>query len=50
MGGIFGNVTNNVWTWAILAVVGIVIVSLVMYYAKQNDVTTYNYTDDDDEE
>ena len=48
--GIFGNVTNNVWTWAILAVVGIVIVSLVMYYAKQSNITTYNSDDSDEDE
>lgn len=47
--GLFGNITNNVWTWAILAVVGIVIVALVMYYAKQNNITTYNPDDNEEE-
>ena len=47
---LFGNVTNSVWTWLIVAIVGIVIVGLVMYYAKQNNnVITYNNDDDDDD-
>jgi len=47
--GLFGNVSNNVWTWMVLAIVGIVIVALVMYYAKQNNITTYTHDDNDDE-
>ncbi len=45
--GIFG--LNNVGTWIVLAIVGIVIVALVMYYAKQNNTITYNHNDVDDE-
>lgn len=45
--GIFG--INNVGTWIVLAIVGIIIVALVMYYAKQNNVITYNHNDSDDE-
>ena len=47
--GLFGNVSNDVWTWMVLAIVGIIIVALVMYYAKQNNITTYNHDDNDDE-
>lgn len=47
--GLFGNVSNNVWTWMVLAIVGIVIVALVMYYARQNNITTYTHDDGDDE-
>ena len=47
--GLFGNVSNDVWTWMVLAIVGIIIVALVMYYAKQNNITTYNQYDNDDE-
>lgn len=45
--GMFG--ISNVGTWVVLAIVGIVIVALVMYYAKQNNVITYNHNDNDDE-
>lgn len=47
--GLFGNVSNDIWTWMVLAIVGIIIVALVMYYAKQNNITTYNHDDNDDE-
>ncbi len=47
--GLFGNVSNNVWTWMVLAIAGIIIVALVMYYAKQNNITTYTHDDGDDE-
>ena len=47
--GLFGNISNNVWTWMVLAIVGIIIVALVMYYAKQNNITTYNHDDNDNE-
>lgn len=47
--GLFGNVSNNVWTWMVLAIAGIIIVALVMFYAKQNNITTYNHNDNDDE-
>ena len=47
--GLFANVSNNIWTWMVLAIVGIIIVALVMYYAKQNNITTYNHDDNDDE-
>ena len=46
---LFGNVSNDVWTSMVLAIVGIIIVALVMYYAKQNNITTYNHDDNDDE-
>lgn len=42
------SISNNVWTWLILAIVGIIIVAMIMYYAKQNNTTTY-YNDDEDE-
>lgn len=49
--GIFGNVSNSVWTWLIVGIVAIVIVALVMYYAKQNtNVTTYQGRNDNDDE
>ncbi len=48
--GLLTGVSNNVWTWLVIAIVGIVIVALVMFYAKQNtNVTTY-YNDDDDDD
>lgn len=47
--GLFGNVSNDIWTWMVLAIVGIIIVALVMYYAKQNNMTTYDHDDNDDE-
>jgi len=31
-----GGISNTMWTWFVLAILGIVIVSLVWYYAKQN--------------
>ncbi len=46
--GFLGNVSNNVWTWLIIAIVGIVIVALIMYYAKQSNITTYNNDDDNE--
>lgn len=49
--GIFGNVSNSVWTWMIVGIVGIIIIALVMYYAKQNtNVTTYQGRNDNDDE
>ncbi len=48
--GLLTGVSNNVWTWLVIAIVGIIIVALVMFYAKQNtNVTTY-YNDDDDDD
>lgn len=47
-GGFFANISGNVWTWVILAIAAIVIVALVMYYAKQGNVTTYNHNDNDE--
>lgn len=38
--------TTNIWTWVVLAIVGAVIVGLVMYYAKQNNVNVYNNNDE----
>ncbi len=50
-GGMFSNISDTVWTWTILAIVGVIIVALVLYYAKQNNnVTTYHHNDDDDNE
>lgn len=46
--GILGN--TNLWTWMIIAIVGIIIVALVMYYAKQNNMTTYNPNHHDNDE
>ena len=46
--GLFGNISESVWTWLIVGVAGIAIVSLVMFYGKQHSVTTYR--NDDDEE
>ena len=35
--GLLGNVSNTVWSWLIIAIVAIVIVALVLFYANQND-------------
>lgn len=46
--GLFGNVSNSVWSWLILAIVGIIIVALVLFYANQNrNVTTYHNDDNE---
>lgn len=46
--GLFGATSNTVWTWLIIAIVGIVIAALIIYYVRQNaNVTTYNHDDDD---
>ncbi|MBR1802381.1 MAG: hypothetical protein IJ777_00150 [Clostridia bacterium] len=47
---IFANIPNTVWSWLVVGIVGVLIVSLVMYYAKQNNnVTTYHGHNDDNE-
>ena len=35
--GLLGNVSNTVWSWLIIAIVSIVIVALVLFYAYHND-------------
>ena len=40
--GFLANVSNTVWSWLIIAIVGIVIVALVLFYANQNTTTTYH--------
>ena len=40
------NMFSNVWTWLIIAVIAIVVIALIMYYARQSNVTTYNPDND----
>lgn len=40
--GNFAGMNGTVWTWVILAIVGIAIIGLVWYYAMQNNNSTMN--------
>lgn len=40
--GLFGMNTSTMWTWIVLAIVGIAIVALVWYYGSQN-ITNRNH-------
>ena len=46
--GLLGNVSNTVWSWLIIAIVGIVIIALVLFYANQNKNTTTYHNDDNE--
>ena len=46
--GLLGNVSNTVWSWLIIAIVAIVIVALVLFYANQNKNTTTYHNDDNE--
>ena len=43
-----GNISNTVWSWLIIAIVGIVIIALVLFYANQNKNTTTYHNDDNE--
>lgn len=40
--GTFLGMNSTMWTWLIMAIVGIAIVALVWMYAKQNNNNSYN--------
>lgn len=46
--GLLGNVSNTVWSWLIIAIVAILIVALVLFYANQNKNTTTYHNDDNE--
>ena len=46
--GLLGNVSNTVWSWLIIAIVAIVIVALVLFYANQNKNPTTYHNDDNE--
>lgn len=45
--GLFGTTSNTVWSWLIIAIVAIIIVALVLFYANQNKNTTYHNDDNE---
>ncbi len=44
-GGSFLGMGGTAWAWLIMAVLGIIIVGLVWYYGKQNEMTAHNHDD-----
>ena len=46
--GLLGNVSNTVWSWLIIAIVAIVIVALVLFYANPTKNTTTYHNDDNE--
>lgn len=42
--GLFGMNTGTMWTWIILALVGVAIVSLVWYFSSQSTTNRNNHT------
>lgn len=41
-----GGLSTNLWTWIIVAILGVLIVALVWYYAKQNSTFVTNDGDE----
>ncbi len=48
-GGLFANMSSNVLTWSIMAILAIAIIALVLYYARQNPNATIYHGDDDND-